>query len=165
MFSTATPRRPYPLHRAPPHTLAFSPSLVLRRTVAPSRSTRRNEPDQGAVHASTYRKYRCQLPAFRPSRPTINALVYRIASIETRLLWLFRISQLASRTPRCVTPSSRVISDGRGNDERRDRSTNRDYIWGSLETPVDKSQRSWSACDQVYEFISKLGNCRISINN
>lgn len=164
MFSTATSSSLSP-PRALPHTLAFSPSLVLRRTVAPSRSTRRNEPDQGAVHASTYRKYRCQLPAFRPSRPTINALVYRIASIETRLLWLFRISQLASRTPRCVTPSSCVISDGRGNDERRNRSTNRDYIWGSLETPVDKSQRSWSACDQVYEFISKLGNCRISINN
>jgi len=50
-------------------------------------------------------------------------------------------------------------------DEHRNRSTNQDNIWGSLETIVDKSQHSWSTCDEVYDFISKLGNCRISINN
>lgn len=69
---------------------------------------------------------------------------------------------------RCRTPFPRNFWWKIASTINADRSTNWDYIGGSLEALADKSQitrASRATKFTVYEFISKLGNCRISINN
>lgn len=143
------------------HPLAFSPSLVLHRIVEARGETNRIRVPYARRPIESI-DANC-LPSYHPGRLSTHSFIeLRPDTIETRLLWLLRISQLASLR----TPSSRVISDWENSDECCNTRVQIKIIFrGRLETLVDKSQRSCSACDEAYEFISKLGNCRISINN
>lgn len=146
------------------HPLAFSPSLVLHRIVEARGETNRIrvpytrrpiESIDANCLPSDHPISRLSTHSFIELLPDRNASPLTLADLPTRV---------ALRSP--PHPSSRVISDWKNSDECCNIGVQIKIIFrGRLETLVDKSQRSWSACDEAYEFISKLGNCRISINN